>query len=303
MQYNREADQFINTEYGTIPVFMSFDGETNLNDKVVEDFGEEWSKFKDFDEEEIVNIGNTYFDIVIDQDIVDQESTVLDAGCGTGRWSKVLSEKVKCIEAIDPSNAVHAAKAFLKLNKNVRVTQASIDTIPFEDNSFDLVMSIGVLHHIPNTQDALCKLVAKIKPGGHFYGYLYYNLENRTSFLKIVFWLSHLFRKLISRTPSFVKKMTCDIIALLVYLPLAKLALLVKTIFGNKTYHTHIPLAYYSDKSFFIMRNDALDRFGTRLEKRYSKQEITALVEKCGLVNVKFSDIEPYWHFIAEKKK
>lgn len=302
INYLSVPDNLIETDYGSIAEFTSYDGETNVDEKVIEDFGDEWLKFNDFENDELEKIGKDYFDIIDGLNIINSESIVLDAGCGTGRWSKVLCNKVKFIEAIDPSNAVVAAKRLLKNENSIRVTKANIDTIPFADNTFDLVMSVGVLHHIPNTQDALTKLVQKIKSGGYFYGYLYYNFENRGVFFKTLFWLSNLLRKGISKSPSIIKGTICDIIALVIYFPCAKIARLIKWVFEGKKYYQNIPLSYYYDKSLMIMRNDALDRFGTRLEKRYSKSNIIELSEKCGLTDIKFSDREPYWHFIAKKE-
>ena len=68
-------------------------------------------------------------------------SYVMDVGCGTGRWTKYIADKVKFVEAIDPSNAVIQAAHILSDKKNVRVSQASVDNLPFSDNSFDFVFS------------------------------------------------------------------------------------------------------------------------------------------------------------------
>jgi hypothetical protein len=49
------------------------------------------------------------------------------------------------------------------------------------------------------------------------------------------------------------------------------------------------------------MRNDALDRFGTPLEKRFTKTEIEAMLKQCGLTKIQFSNNQPYWHVIAQR--
>ena len=51
-----------------------------------------------------------------------------------------------------------------------------------------------------------------------------------------------------------------------------------------------------------MMRTDSLDRFGTLLEKRFSKKEIKFLLEKNGFTNIEFSKYEPYWTAICYKK-
>jgi hypothetical protein len=63
----------------------------------------------------------------------------------------------------------------------------------------------------------------------------------------------------------------------------------------------YIPLSYYTNKSLNIIRNDSLDRFGTPLEQRYSKDEIQKMMESCGLEGVIFSNTAPFWHATGKK--
>lgn len=270
----------------------------NIDWTTVNSFGDEWAKFDDFSKEEIEQIGNDYFDLVDKRKLID--SVVLDVGCGSGRWSNYLCSRVKFIEAIDPSGAVITATKMLKSKPNVRVTQASVENIPFERESFDLVISLGVLHHIPDTHKALEKCVEMVKKGGECLIYLYYNLDNRGFFYKSVFNLSHIFRLMICRLPSKLKKLVCDGIAFTIYWPLSRLSRLFYFL-GLSKAADYLPLSYYRDKSIQILRNDALDRFGTPLEQRFSRKEIKEMMMSCGLKNIKFSENPPFWHAIGVK--
>ena len=275
-------------------------GTNNIDSDTVESFGEEWQKFDEFSDEEIKNAGDQYFDIVTEEQL-NSSSYVLDLGCGSGRWTKYMADKAGFIEAIDPSDAVfNAASTYGKLD-NVRFTQASVDTIPFPDNTFDFLISLGVLHHIPDTSKALQSVIQKLKPGGYALIYLYYALDNRGVFYKLIFHLSTALRRIVSILPRFLKQLICDIIALLIYLPFVLLSKVVKTIIPGNLY-MKVPLAYYRDKSWNIIRNDALDRFGTPLEQRFSKQEITMMLEKAGMESIVFSEGEPFWHVLAKKR-
>ena len=84
-------------------------------------------------------------------------------------------------------------------------------------------------------------------------------------------------------------------------MPFVIFARLVKSLGGSEIYKS-LPLAYYVDKSFYIIRNDSLDRFGTPLEQRFTKKEITKMLEAAGMKNIVFSEKQPYWHVIAQKK-
>jgi hypothetical protein len=72
---------------------------------------------------------------------------------------------------------------------------------------------------------------------------------------------------------------------------------------GMKSIAVKIPLSSYRNKSFYIIRNDALDRFGTKLEQRFSKKEIIDMMTRAGLENIIVSDKEPYWHAVGKRVK
>ncbi|MBI2281345.1 MAG: class I SAM-dependent methyltransferase [Bacteroidetes bacterium] len=283
----------------TIASFIT-DSDSNFDEKTVKSFGEEWLKFNSFSPKEINVAGSQYFDI-IDNKLLNATSVVLDLGCGSGRWTKFVASKVKLVEAIDPSTAIFSAASLNENETNVRITQASVSNIPFDDETFDFVICLGVLHHIPNTQQALIDVVKKIKKGGAILLYLYYNLDNRGILYKMIFRISTVFRLVISKLPHQLKKFCCDCIAVMVYLPLVIVTRGLYKIFGTKNWIKKIPLSYYADKSFNIIRNDALDRFGTPLEQRFSKIDIEKMMQSCGLSELKFSENAPYWHVVGKK--
>ena len=66
---------------------------------------------------------------------------------------------------------------------------------------------------------------------------------------------------------------------------------------------TNIPLSTNRSYVFYIMRNDALDRFGMKLEKRYTRKEIQSMMETAGLENVVFSPEAPFWVALGYKKQ
>ncbi|MEO7121204.1 MAG: class I SAM-dependent methyltransferase [Ginsengibacter sp.] len=297
LDFARDPDDIIKAGNRDIYVF-DINGK-NIDQEVVQGFGEEWTKFNEFSEQDIQLAGSKYFDI-IDENMVNKHTYGIDIGCGTGRWSKFLSQRAGFIEAVDPSNAIFGAAKVLANVDNVRLVKASVDTLPFNDNTFDFGMSVGVLHHIPDTQQAMKDCVKKIKPGGFFYTYLYYNLENRGWFFAILFKLGNVLRKIVCKLPPKLKRSVCDFLAVILYLPFVSLARLFN-FFGMQKIALRIPLNDYADKSFFILRNDALDRFGTALEQRFSKTEVIALMQNAGLSNITVSENVPFYHSVGQK--
>ena len=284
---------------GGKPIYVFDLGHQNIDAKTVASFGDEWTTFFHFKEAEIVKIGDEYFDIC--QNIFTDKMQVLDAGCGTGRWSSYLATRVAHIHAIDPSDAVFSAAKLTANMPNITITRCDIGSLPFPDSSFDLVMSIGVLHHIPNTAEAMKSVVAKLKTGGYALFYLYYNFDNKNWGYKFIGLTSIGLSKLIGRLPRRAKQFFSDVLALTLYLPFISLARLLKFIMPKSNLYLKVPLSYYVNKSWTVIRNDSRDRFGTSLAQRFSKKQIHEMMKDAGLSDIVFSEKAPYWHALGRK--
>jgi hypothetical protein len=90
----------------------------------------------------------------------------------------------------------------------------------------------------------------------------------------------------VSRLPYTARFAISQILAAVVYFPLARTALLLER---SGVDVTNFPLSQYRHNRFYVMRNDALDRFGTRLERRFSKSEIFDMMQRSGLEDITFS--------------
>ncbi len=162
-------------------------------------------------------------------------------------------------------------------------------------------MSNGVLHHIPDTQQAMQDCVKKVKKGGYFCTYIYYNFDNKSWAFKMLHKLSELLRFVISKMPQQLKMLMCNIIAALIYMPFIWFARFLQIIKVPQRIVDKIPLSPYIGRTFFIIRNDALDRFGTPLEQRFSKEQIRQMMTNCGLTDIVFSPKPAFWHAVGRK--
>ncbi len=275
--------------------------QSNLDSKTVDGFGAEWSKFdqSELEQTEHQQIFESYFAIFPWGDLP-KDAKGFDLGCGSGRWAKKVAPNVGELFCIDASKeALEVAKKNLNDLGNCEFHNASVGEMPLEDNSMDFGYSLGVLHHIPNTQEGINACVSKIKKGSPFLVYLYYAFDNRPKWFQVLWKISDVVRKGISSLPTSVKHLVAEIIAFTVYFPLARIALLLEKCGVNVS---AFPLSIYRDKTLYTMRTDSLDRFGTRLEQRFTKKQIEEMMMEAGLENIRFSEEMPFWCAVGTKK-
>jgi SAM-dependent methyltransferase len=95
-----------------------------------------------------------------------QGKRVLEAGSGAGRFTEILLKHGAIVHSFDFSNAVEANARNNGISDRLTLVQADIRRIPFQRNSYDLVMCFGVLQHTPSTEGSIEHLWKMVKPGG-----------------------------------------------------------------------------------------------------------------------------------------
>lgn len=273
----------------------------NVDAATVAGFGKEWTRFEQagLDHDEAEEIFSQYFSIFPWEVLPKDGGSGADVGCGSGRWARLVAGRVRELHLIDASaDALKVAQANLSVQKNAVFHCCSVDELPFADESLDFAYSLGVLHHVPDTATAIRAIASKLKPGAPLLLYLYYAFDNRPVWYRWIWRLSDLARRIISRLPQPLKVLVAEAAAVGLYWPIARAgSLLAKA--GLKT--GNWPLAYYGNRSLYVMRTDALDRLGTRLEQRFTRAEISALLSHAGFDNLRFSEGPPFWCAVGLK--
>jgi SAM-dependent methyltransferase len=273
---------------------------SNLDPKTVEGFGHEWARF---DQSRLrADEARTAFDLyfrLFPWSSLPSQAVGFDLGCGSGRWARLAAPRVGTIHCIDASaEALAVARRQLEDIPNAVFHHASVAEIPLPDGSMDFGYSLGVLHHVPDTAQGIRCCVAKLKKGAPFLVYLYYAFDNRPAWFRALWRVSDAGRALISRLPPPLRTVFADAIAAGVYFPLARTAAaLEKAGLDIETF----PLWAYRHGSFYTMRTDALDRFGTRLEQRFTRPQVHDMMERAGLVDVAVGDEFPYWCAVGRR--
>lgn len=198
--------------------------------------------------------------------------TILDVGCGMGRYAEVVAASGARVVGIDLSSAVEAAADNLSRFENAAVVQADVFSLPFAPASFDLIYSIGVLHHTPDTRSAFLGLPRFVKSGGEIAVWLYY------PGLRWYLLMSRLYRLVTTRLPKERLLGLCRIAD-----PLGALERRGKV---GKLLNWFFPVSGHADPQWRIL--DTFDWYSPRYQWTHSDEEVEEWFREAG-----FWDI---WH-------
>jgi SAM-dependent methyltransferase len=202
---------------------------------------------------------------------------VLDVGCGMGRFAEVATRWGAHVVGIDLSLAPEAAVENLA-DRDATFLQADVFCLPFALDSFDVIYSIGVLHHTPNCERAFKSLPRLLKPGGRIAIWLYSKYHN---------WykMSDVYRKVTRRMPPRVLHKLCyGVIPLYgVHQVLRKIPLLGRSASGLLAYA--IPFAFHEDPKWRVL--DTFDWYSPWYQSKHTYEEVFRWFEDCGLEDLR----------------
>ena len=128
---------------------------------------------------------------------------VLDGGCGGGRYSRLAGSHGARVFGVDLSAAVDKAASLCAGLPDVCIIQADLLDLPLPDAVFDMVFSIGVLHHTPDPRRAFAQIARTVKPGGRLAVWLYRKNTPPQE------WLNTGLRRVTTRLPARVLEPLC----------------------------------------------------------------------------------------------
>ena len=195
---------------------------------------------------------------------------VLDVGCGMGRFSDVASRWGATVIGIDLTSAVDAAYANIGARDEVNLVQADIFKLPFRDETFDVVFSIGVLHHTPNTRSAFEQLPRLLKPGGKIAIWVY------GSGMRAWSWVSDIYRVVTTRLPKRMLYAMCHFA-----IPWAYVRKVPKL--GQVAWRI-LPMSAHPDPEWRVL--DTFDWYSPTYLWKHSEAEVREWFESQGLVRL-----------------
>ena len=273
-------------------------GDQNLDAATVDGFGREWQRFDQMGapESELGRVFDLYFEL-FPWEQLPPAAVGFDAGCGSGRWARFVAPIVGMLHCVDASSeALEIAQRALAGQPNCVFHNVSVAAMPFEPGTMDFGYALGVLHHLPDPAAGLRACVRVLRPGAPLLIYVYYALDARPWWYRSLWRVSDLARRGIARLPHQVQYLLSDLVAGLVYWPLARASLLLDRA-GRRL--DNVPLAAYRHAAFYTMRTDAFDRLATRLERRFTADQVRTMMLDAGLRDVSLSQDFPYWSAIG----
>ena len=257
-------------------------------------FGAEWRAYPKIMAEHAQEF-RQYFDVV-DLDSLNGKR-VMDLGCGIGRWSYFLKDRARDLVLVDFSESVFVARENLRAAPNALFFLGDLTRLPFRDDCADLVVCLGVLHHLP--VDAIAAVRSLARYAQRLVIYLYSALDGRPAYQRVLLGIVTAIRKVAVRIESPMSRAVFTwLAALLLYWPAIGIGHVVRP-FRLARY---VPLYdFYHDKSGERIRQDVYDRFFTRIEQRVSRPQIRALADT--FVRISISDQLPQWHFLCERAR
>ena len=268
------------------------DTERGTGDDVRRSFSEEWQTYGAIlpeHEEEFA----AYFDVVDLGSLSD--SLVLDLGCGSGRWSAKLAPHCRAVILVDFSDAIFVARENLRDVGNAVFFRGDVTQLPFADDCVDFLFSLGVLHHLDRPCLPAARHLMRLGPEGLFY--LYYALDNRPTYYRRLLTGVTASRRALGRVQSEkARRRISRALAWGVYRPMVGIGEVAAKV-GVKA---PVPLyESYRGKSIDRIEQDAYDRFFTSIEQRVSRQQIQQAFPPP--YSVRFSEHEPFWHFLVSR--
>ena len=243
-------------------------------DQTIADFGEQWSTYTRND--------GYYGSVELLKDIIEpllpveqlRGTTVAEIGSGTGRLVNMMMQAgVDRLYALEPSKAVETLKQNVAQHADrVEILNLRGDQLP--PLSLDLVISIGVVHHIPDPDPVMRAAYAALKPGGRVLLWLY-GREGNELYLSIFGPL----RTITRRLPHFLLVPIAHLLnfGAGLYLAAARIMPLpmrnyVINIFGRFDRHARYLVVY--------------DQLNPNYAKYYTRPEAVDLLSRAGFTNV-----------------
>lgn len=276
----------------------------NLDESVknnVSSFGKQWKKYHQQLPQNKVEFESYFEDSGLTPEHDFKNKVILDAGCGSGKFASISGqyENVQLL-GMDLSESVEVAFRLTSHLPGTHIIQADILNPPLKANTFDLIYSIGVLHHTYNPPGSFHSLSRFLKPAGHFFFWLYAKEGNRLYLTLFDPIRVHVTRHL----PLALNNLAAWIIAILTW-PLVLFYAFLQHItplhlFAKQYLPLYTYLLYFHQVGFWLWRNTILDKIIPHIAYHYSQEELKTWLNGFSLRSMTFRNGNS-WGVLSQK--
>jgi len=262
-----------------------------LTGRTIDDFGDQWTRYTSNDgyygsSDLLADV----FGPLLAPEVL-KDKRVLEIGSGTGRIvHMLLAAGAAHVTAVEPSRAMSVLKEnTLPSAERITYLQCRGDELR-GDPPQDLVVSIGVLHHIPEPEPVVAAAYRILKPGGKIVIWLY-GWEGNGSYLSVILPM----RAVTTRLPHLLLSPICHGLNLLLagYIGLAKYFPV-----PLRRYMTEVLGRFSTSKRYLVI----YDQLKPAYAKYYKEYEVRKLLEDAGFEDVKLHHRHGYsWTAIASR--
>ena len=213
---------------------------------------------------------------------------VLDVGVGTGRFADVVERGARSVIGIDLSFAVETAMENVGSRPGVNIVQADCTNLPFKPESFDVIYSIGVLHHTPDAKQSFISLIPYLRPGGTIAVWLYdAHVWSPDSSLEVVnrFW-----RSITTRLPSRLLYALCLLEVPYYYLrKIPGFGKVMHMLLPGGIFHAIPPTNDHARVSEHVL--DTFDWYSPKYQSKHTYPEVFQWFEEAGLERIRVNSV------------
>jgi SAM-dependent methyltransferase len=235
-----------------------------VTDSHLQSFGHQWTRFDVAHEDEDRATFEAKTGLRL-SDLAGQR--ILDAGCGGGRYAKICGEAGATVSGADHTRAVDKAKQLCGQLPHVHFVQADLKHLPFAPASFDLVFSIGVMHHDADTRKVFDAVAGMVRPGGRYSVWLYRRNQ----------WWQEMIntglRAITTRIPSQVLMPFCHLGAILGGIPIV-----------NKVFNKIINFSAHPNYENRVC--DTFDWWAPKYQYHHTEEELSVWFREAGFTDV-----------------